>query len=213
MSSERLLHFVFFLLPIFLSELPGGAAGNTQAEALLVWRATLKSHDNISSWAVNSSAAPCGWKGIACRQGKVMGIELPGGGLAGDLSSLDFSLFQDLETINLAGNGLTGPIPRRIANLSQLVSLQLQQNQLSGELPGELGALGEKLLRLDLSENHLIGPIPPSLGNLSAINHLILFKNQIDGEIPGELGNLVNLEDLELNFNRFSGSIPRTLGG
>lgn len=216
MSSEGLLPFIVFLLPIFLSELPGGAAaGNTQAEGLLAWRATLKSHDNISSWAVNSSgggAAPCGWKGIVCRKGKVRGIELPNGGIAGDLSSLDFSLFRDLETIDLAGNGLTGPIPRKIANLSQLVSLQLQQNQFSGKLPGELGALGEKLLVLDLSENQLVGPIPPSLGNLSAVTRLLLHKNQIDGGIPGELGNLRNMEDLELNFNRLSGSIPPALG-
>ena len=73
-----------------------------------------------------------------------------------------------MEELVLAGNALTGEIPRELGSLSNLEWLSLNYNGLTGE-------------------------IPPELGGLCNLRHLYLHRNGLTGEIPGELGGLSNL--------------------
>ena len=107
--------------------------------------------------------------------------------------------------------GLTGPIPAYLSNLSSLTSLNLGGNQLSGRIPAELGNL-TNLGYLSLGDNQLSGRIPAELGNLTNLNYLEFTSNQLTGQIPGELGNLTLLEYLDLAGNQMTGEIPRELG-
>ncbi|KAM1158520.1 hypothetical protein ACFXTH_031885 [Malus domestica] len=64
-----------------------------------------------------------------------------------------------------------------------MVSLQLQSNELSGEIPQKLGNLSQLQL-LDLSHNHLSGQIPPFVNVLSLPDFDFSYNN-LTGPIPG----------------------------
>jgi hypothetical protein len=104
----------------------------------------------------------------------------------------------------LGGNGLTGPLPSEVLQLSALQVLNLGDNQLTGPIPAELGQLGT-LTGLYLGENQLSGPIPAELGQLGALTDLQLFNNQLSGPIPAELGQLGALTELYLDGNLLTG--------
>jgi len=67
-------------------------------------------------------------------------------------------------------------------------------NQLTGSIPTELGNL-TNLVSLWLDDNQLEGAIPADLGNLTNLNYLYLNSNQLTGSIPATLENLENLHD------------------
>lgn len=114
---------------------------------------------------------------------------------------------QRLTTLNLSGNLLNGSIPAELANLSSLEGLQLQGNNLEGEIPPELGTL-QFLQGLDLDHNLLQGQIPAELGLLPSLQNLFLSRNQLGGVIPASLGNLSQLAVLDVSNNNLEGSIP-----
>ena len=76
---------------------------------------------------------------------------------------------------------------------NRVTSLNLSNNNLSGMIPGKLGDLSN-LTILNLFGNALTGSIPKELGKLSRLTNLGLFRNQLSRSIPSQLGNLSNLE-------------------
>ncbi|MCX6030820.1 MAG: fibronectin type III domain-containing protein [Chloroflexi bacterium] len=137
-----------------------------------------------AGWLVTNT--PCGWDGIYCSVGHVLGVDL------------------------YNGNNLTGSIPSQLGNLPELTSLNLWGNRLSGSIPSELGNLSN-LYVLGLFDNRLSGSIPPELGRLSNLAYLNLWRNRLSGAIPPQLGDLVKLIDLRLGNNALEGEIPSTL--
>ena len=117
----------------------------------------------------------------------------------------------NLTILNLAVNGLTGPIPPELGRLANLVALELNRNGLTGPVPPELGQLAH-LEELDLSTNALTGPVPPGLGRLENLEELNLATNGLTGPVPPELGRLAHLVTLSLASNRLSGPVPSELG-
>ncbi len=113
--------------------------------------------------------------------------------------------------ISLFDNGLTGPVPPEIGQLTALIYLDLGSNELSGSLPPELGDL-TNLQTLSLNHNKLSGALPRELGNLARLESLSLQGNALSDPIPPTLGALANLVELHLSLNDFSGPIPRELG-
>ena len=99
--------------------------------------------------------------------------------------------------LGLSGNGLTGPIPAQLGDLSDLELLDLRFNGLTGPIPAQLGTL-TNLELLDLRFNGLTGPIPSELGALTNLEFLNLGSNQLTGPIAAELGDLTNLQNLNL---------------
>lgn len=59
----------------------------------------------------------------------------------------------------LSKNNLTGPVPIAIANLTDLITIDLSFNNLSGTLPKELTNLSH-LLIFNISHNHFQGELP-----------------------------------------------------
>ena len=117
----------------------------------------------------------------------------------------------NLRVLSLSANELSGEIPAELGDLANLQVLNLYENELSGEIPAALGDLTD-LQVLSLYENPLSGTIPVELGNLTNLQKLDLYENGLSGAIPVELGALTNLQELDLSENGLSGAIPAELG-
>ena len=94
----------------------------------------------------------------------------------------------------------------------RVVELRLWDNGLAGPIPPELGELTH-LEYLRLSDNALTGTIPPEFAGLSGLTHLVLDGNGLSGGLPPELGELPVLEELRVENNDLSGRLPAELGG
>ena len=90
-----------------------------------------------------------------------------------------------LEELRITGaSGMDAqPIPKSIANLT-------------------------KLKTLNLGGCNLTGSLIPELGNLHELTELSLWGCGLSGSVPAELGNLINLRKIDLSGNKLSGVIP-----
>ncbi|XVE72760.1 hypothetical protein DITRI_Ditri11bG0064600 [Diplodiscus trichospermus] len=102
------------------------------------------------------------WKGVEQEYGNTLGL---------------------LKIIDLSSNKLSGEIPREIASLQGLITLNLSRNMLKGSIVRKIGQL-KGLESLDLSTNRLSGEIPESMANLSYLSVLNLSNNNFSGKIP-----------------------------
>ena len=107
--------------------------------------------------------------------------------------------------LNLQDNGLSGPIPPEIGDLTTVRSIDLSQNDLSGEIPSEFNDLST-LWVLDLAVNQLSGPIP-KLDNLLELELLALNNNSLTSGISTILED-INLSS-ESNLRSDSDGDPR----
>ena len=76
--------------------------------------------------------------------------------------------------LDLAGNGLRGPIPPQLGGLDRLVELDLSRNSLQGDVPTSLTSLA-KLELLNLSMNHLTST--PDVTGMPALRKVYLTDN------------------------------------
>lgn len=169
--------FIFSAIPCFAYE-----ARNPEVEDLISIRSGLKDpHGALSNWD-EDSVDPCSWSMITCSpDNTVTAFGAPSQGLSGNLSG-------------------------RIANLTNLRQVLLQNNNITGEIPPGLGNL-RNLRTLDLSNNKLSGSIPESLGLLNDLQYLRLNNNSLSGAIP--LTRLTKLTFLDLSFNNLSGPVAK----
>lgn len=89
-----------------------------------------------------------------------------------------------------------------------MYGLDLAGNELSGEIPKEVGHLW-RIRVLNLSHNSLWGKIPESFSNLTALESLDLSFNNLSGEIPHNFAKLHSLAVLNVSYNNLSGVIPQ----
>ena len=101
---------------------------------------------NRGAWATD---APLGeWHGVSTRDGRVVGLAL-------------------------SANGLSGPLPAEIANLTELRIADLAENDLSGAFPGSFAGLHE-LAELRVGRNAgLEGALPFALRGLERVRVLL----------------------------------------
>ncbi|KAL6596278.1 hypothetical protein ACP70R_047642 [Stipagrostis hirtigluma subsp. patula] len=165
-------------LPAFSSE-----PRNAEVEALIAIRQELVDpHGVLGNWD-EDSVDPCSWAMVTCSaQNLVIGLGAPSQGLSGTLSG-------------------------RIANLTHLEQVLLQNNNITGRLPPELGAL-PRLQTLDLSNNRFSGRVPDALGRLSALRYLRLNNNSLSGPFPASLARIPQLSFLDLSYNNLTGPVP-----
>ncbi|XP_022735494.1 probable LRR receptor-like serine/threonine-protein kinase At3g47570 [Durio zibethinus] len=114
-----------------------------------------------------------------------------------------------VEQVLANGCNIKGSIPGEIGNVSNLISLDLDNNKLSGSLPTTIGRL-KNLQRLSLQGNKLGGFFPTELCNLKSLSYLYFTGNNLVGPIPACLGDLISLRYLFLGSNKFANSIPST---
>ena len=168
-----------------------------------------------SNWAQNDNwltdALVSEWSGIHVdRHGLVIRLDLRGNGLTGPIPA-ELGQLSQLQSLDLRWNRLTGSIPSELGRLAQLESLDLRENRLRGPIPADLSQLSQ-LRSLNLGENWLTGPIPAALSQLSQLQSLDLSWNRLTGLIPTELGQLSELELMSLSENQLTGPIPAELG-
>ena len=164
-----------------------------------------------TNWETNPN--PCTWAGIVCTDGDhgaVRRITLVTNGLTGPIPPALGNL-TSLEYLALNWNDLSGPIPASLGTLPSLEDFQVFHNRLSGTIPAEFGST-PKLRWLQLNSNDLTGPIPAALGNAALLEYLRLDENNLSGTIPAAFGNLVALEEIILDGNALTGPIPAALG-
>ncbi|CAH1416315.1 unnamed protein product [Lactuca virosa] len=112
-----------------------------------------------------------------------------------------------IKTIDLARNYLSETIPREWASMTTLEFLSVFVNRLSGGIPTYLGNI-TSLRYMSLESNMFSGTVPPELGKLENLATLALSANNLSGELPVELNNLTNLKELRLSSNNFTGKLP-----
>ena len=140
------------------------------------------------------------WHGVRTdRLGRVYFLDLAGNNLSGTIPR-EMGGLSKLRRLELEGNELTGPIPAELGELSSLVVMLLGGNGLTGSIPRELGAL-VSLEEMILADNNLTGPVPPELTDLTNLRLLHLDFNNLTGPLPAEFVNLTNLEHLDISRN------------
>ncbi|GLJ05675.1 hypothetical protein SUGI_0022820 [Cryptomeria japonica] len=92
-----------------------------------------------------------------------------------------------ISQINLSGRNLQGPIPSSLGQLTELVSMSLNNNEFNGIFPN-LTSLS-KLEKLHLQNNDLFGKIPDWLSKLPCLTELDISNNNFKGVIPQQLLN------------------------
>ena len=129
--------------------------------------------------------------------------------LTGELP--DFTVWPNLEHLNVARNRINGSFP---VLPDSLVVLRLHENRIDGEMPSSLGQF-PRLMMLDVANNRLSGPLPETLPD--TLVSLKMTENQFTGPIHGMewFGHYEGpraLQELRLGGNRLTGLIPPELG-
>ena len=150
------------------------------------------------------------WFGLTVENGHVTGIDVSRNWVKGTLSPRIAEL-TNLYSLNIGDNAIGGNIPTELGEMNNLHYLLCRSANFTGSIPPELGNM-ENLRELNLYGNRLSGNIPPEIGNLANLQALSLEWNELEGRIPPEIGNLVNLQDLSLSRNELEESIPPELG-
>ncbi|KAG5086469.1 hypothetical protein JHK82_053866 [Glycine max] len=217
------------------------AAVTNEVSALLSIKAGLVDPLNaLQDWKLHGKepgqdASHCNWTGIKCNSaGAVEKLDLSHKNLSGRVSN-DIQRLESLTSLNLCCNAFSTPLPKSIANLTTLNSLDVSQNLFIGDFPLGLGralrlvalnassnefsgSLPEDLANasclemLDLRGSFFVGSVPKSFSNLHKLKFLGLSGNNLTGKIPGELGQLSSLEHMILGYNEFEGGIPDEFG-
>lgn len=181
MAAANLCFFLAMVVDAVLS--PDGV--NYEVQALIGVKASLKDpHGVLGNWD-KDSVDPCSWSMVTCSpQNLVIHLATPSQNLSGTLSP-------------------------SIGNLTNLMTVSLQNNNISGAIPWEIGRLS-KLVQLDLSSNSFSGEIPSSLGDLMSLQYMRLNNNSLSGEFPVSLAHITGLAFLDLSYNNLAGPVPRT---
>ncbi|KAM3762410.1 hypothetical protein ACB098_01G343200 [Castanea mollissima] len=189
------MSYIFLLLAFLLMQpcvlqLSQSSNNFTDQSALIAFKSQITFSPNNSvlaggNWSTTTNF--CEWFGVSCSRRR-----------------------QRVTALNLSYVGLHGTISPHIANLSFLVSLDLENNSFIGFLPHEISHL-HRLRKLQLSSNLLEGSIPPTIHNCQKLEYLNLNYNKFSGGIPKELGMLPKLRDLHLKGNSLNGTIPLSL--
>ncbi len=221
---------LFVLLGLCFSLLAAPARVVSEADSLALvdfYKSTKAEKWPLKRWNLNRSVIT--WNGVIIDAGRVVGLDIPGNNLNGDipasianlselrtiklannkLSSLpiEFWNLKKLEHIDLSNNLIKGEIGVNIGLMKNLRVLRLHNNELSGELPYNISNLS-KLKELDLSHNNLSGPLPATIGKLSGLLKLNVSNNQLMGDLPEQIVDMQSLIFLDLSFNKFTGLIP-----
>lgn len=115
-----------------------------------------------------------------------------------------------LSEIRLDGNNLSSPLPRFMANFTNLKVLSAGQSGLYGNFPEKILQM-PSLEVLNLAGNELLRGALPEFPPDMSLQTLILSGANFSGKLPLSLGNLKNLSTMELTDCNFTGAIPTSV--
>lgn len=130
-----------------------------------------------------------------------------------DLSNNNFAIyppqiakFTRLQTLHLAGNHLSQPLPSYLENSRNLLTLNLSNNKY--DTWAGTGHIYSSIKRLDLSINKINNVNEAAISEMPQLNWLDLSENRINNLPPKLFTSAQNLETLILSRNYFS-EVPR----
>ncbi|KAI3879979.1 hypothetical protein MKX03_020387 [Papaver bracteatum] len=160
---------------------------------------------------------------------KLQVLSLSGCYLSGPLDS-SFSQLQSLHTLQLSGNNISTNVTYILGDFPNLTSIYLSDCDLYGKFPEKLlkartlqhlhlennkrlqGSLPEfpvegLLQDVKLSNTSFTGELPYSIGYLKLLSTLYLPDCGFHGSIPTSFSNLIQLQELDLSGNNFTGHL------
>ena len=184
------------------------------AMATLYYRTDGPKWRNSENWVTNANL--CDWytsnsvNSICDSSGNLLILELVND-LSGPLVP-ELALITTLRTLRIKSSGtkvLTGSLPSRLSELSQLTTVEITGNSLTGGIPASYGSWSG-IEQLDLSSNGLSGSLPLGFGPFTAARSINLSVNRFSGAVPASLvvengsPTNTNLLTLDLNDNNFN---------
>ncbi|CAL9015682.1 unnamed protein product [Prunus brigantina] len=138
-------------------------------------------------------------------------LALYGNNLSGGLPDNVCQHLPSLQRVNLGRNKFDGPLPSKLWQCRQLLTLRLFENNFSGNIPKNIGNLTQ-LMEIHLGNNSLTGTIPDEIGDLQNLEVLAFHGNNLNGIIPSSIFNISTMTALSLAFNKLSGRLPANIG-
>lgn len=120
------------------------------------------------------------------------------------------ALFELVE-LHASSNSITGTFPKNLLQLSSLERLDLSFNNLDGTLPIDFGHFLKKMKFLSMGHNDLSGTLPTSMGEMMSLQVLQIESNKFFGQVPQEVLDLTELQAIDLSNQSgqgLSGMIP-----
>lgn len=172
--------------------------------ALTLFRIQTDAHGNLAGNWTGSDACSSSWRGVFCSPSsrRVTGLSLPSLSLRGPLLSL--SALDQLRLLDLHDNRLNGTV-LPLENCTNLRLVYLAGNDISGEIPKEISFL-KRMIRLDLSDNNIRGVIPREILGFTRILTIRLQNNELTGRIP-DFSQVKSLLELNVSYNELHGKV------
>ncbi len=180
------------------------------ANSSLAWPEERAAMSELYAQSWDASAAHvCEWRGVTCGSDcRVSGIDLKGhptfiGTLPRSLAAL-----KRLVSLDAMKCELSGTLDGAFAAWSQLQYLRLGSSQLSGSLDGAFVAWGQ-LQILYLAGTQLSGSLDPAFAAWSQLSGLYLFRSQLSGSLDPSFVTWTQLQQLGLFSTQLSGTLDR----
>ncbi|CAI0446997.1 unnamed protein product [Linum tenue] len=182
--------------------------------ALQAWKKGIYSDPfNVTATWVGPDV--CKYTGIYCaptlddpKLNVVAGIDLNHQDIAGYLPQ-ELGLLTDLALFHLNSNRFCGIIPMSFCNMSIMFEFDVSNNRLVGPFPRAL-LCWKEIKFVDIRFNNFEGCVPPEIFG-RPLDALFLNNNRFSCSIPPSLGNST-VSVVTMAYNNFSGCIPHTIG-
>lgn len=161
---------------------------------------------NKKNW-LDDSMPICTWTGVNCNEGRVQALRLEFNELVGQVPPEIYDL-PFLEDLGLSRNKDLTVSFKGIRKAKNLTKIYMAETKII------LDGIGKapSLQILSIPNCGLAGDFYDEILEITTLNQLDLSYNMFNGTLPTGISKLSNLMSLLLNNNEFTGSIPASLG-